>query len=317
MYGTLVVLAVLGLFVYNKFVKPRYGRRLDVKQLGEWAVVTGATDGIGKAFAKELASKGLNLLLISRNMEKLEATCREINESYQVITKGVQAEFTLLDAKMYAYIKSEIEKLDVGVLVNNVGMAYVHPEYLHELDAHQDHIPEAILNCNAMSAVKMCQYTLPGMVKRGRGLIINISSGFSIIPSPFISLYGGTKAFLSKFSRSLDLEYRKSGVKVHTLNTGMVATKLLRTRQTSWMLPSPDTYAKSAIDDALNLEVSESTGYIAHTFLQCIVSIMCWLFPDYTHRKLVSVGIDKKDLLKQRCPYCSGSKNRQNVTVIE
>uniref|UniRef100_A0A0A9Y5A5 Estradiol 17-beta-dehydrogenase 12 n=2 Tax=Lygus hesperus TaxID=30085 RepID=A0A0A9Y5A5_LYGHE len=304
------VILVIRKFVYHR-IFPK--KPLDVSKLGEWAVVTGATDGIGKAFVEELAALGLNIVLISRNREKLEAFAREISNKHGVNAKGIQAEFTLQDDKMYELIRKEVGNVEVGVLVNNVGMGYVHPEYFHELEAHQQHIYQAIVNCNVISAVRMCQYVLPGMISRRKGLIINVSSMLSEIPAPFISLYGGSKAFLSKFSTDLAQEVERHGVRVHLLRTGTVATKLLRVRETSWIVPSPATYVKSALKDVTSLQSVDSTGYVAHTIAQNIIKVLVSLFPGFSERNIVELGLQKRELLKEKCKHCNPANNQALV----
>ncbi|KAF6213580.1 hypothetical protein GE061_011301 [Apolygus lucorum] len=310
------VVLVVVILVFRKFIYRRIfpQKPLDLSKLGEWAVVTGATDGIGKAFVEELAARGLNIILISRNMEKLEEVAREISNKHGVNAKGIQAEFTLQDDKMYELIRKEVGNVEVGVLVNNVGMGYVHPEYFHELESHQQHIYQGIVNCNVVSAVRMCQYVLPAMISRKKGLIINVSSMLSEIPAPFISLYGGTKAFLSKFSTDLALEVERHGVRVHLLRTGMVATKLLKIRETSWILPSPETYVKSALTDIAAVKSVDSTGYIAHTITHNILKAMFSLFPGFSERKIVELGLEKRKLLIERCKHCNPANNQALVS---
>lgn len=314
-----LIISVLLLWVFkDSIARLIFNKKpLDIAKLGEWAVVTGATDGIGKAFVKKLASLGMNVIIISRSMEKVEAVCKEISNKYSVSVKGIQAEFTLLDEKMYALIEKEVGSVEVGVLVNNVGMGYVHPEYFHELKFHQEHIYNGIINCNLTSAVKMCRYVLPQMVARKKGLIINVSSGFGEIPAPFLALYGGSKAFLTSFSENLAVEYEKDGIVVHALKTGMVATKLLRVRTTSWILPSPETYVESALQDIASLRRKSSTGYIAHTITHNIIMLMCRFFPKYTEQKLFDLGLKKRDLFKEKCKYCKDPNYQAPVPTQE
>merc|ERR1711916_327552 len=117
---------------YTYFVRP--GKNM--RDFGEWAVVTGASDGIGKAYATEFARAGMNVVLISRNQERLDAAAEEItgvapNATIKVIAVDLGAG---KDSGIYEDIASELEGLDIGVLVNNVGMSYDHAEYYHLLD---------------------------------------------------------------------------------------------------------------------------------------------------------------------------------------
>lgn len=96
---------------------------VNILKYGKWAVVTGCTDGIGKAYADLFAKKGLNVVLISRSLDKLNKQAREIENKYKVETKVIVADFTQIDS-IYPNIKAQLADLDVGILFNNVGMAY-------------------------------------------------------------------------------------------------------------------------------------------------------------------------------------------------
>lgn len=90
---------------------------------GRWAVVTGCTDGIGKAYAEQMAKNGINVVLISRTLEKLNEQAKEIADKYKVETKVIAADFTEANS-IYPNIKTQLADLDIGILVNNVGMSY-------------------------------------------------------------------------------------------------------------------------------------------------------------------------------------------------
>jgi 17beta-estradiol 17-dehydrogenase / very-long-chain 3-oxoacyl-CoA reductase len=95
---------------------------VNFRKYGEWAVVTGCTDGIGKAYAEYFAKIGLNVVLISRNLEKLNQQANELGETFKVSTKVIAADFT--QNTIYPRIKTILNDLDIGVLVNNVGLSY-------------------------------------------------------------------------------------------------------------------------------------------------------------------------------------------------
>merc|ERR1719373_371967 len=110
----------------------RGGKRL--RDFGEWAVVTGATDGIGKAYAFELARQGMNVLVISRTEAKLQEIEQEIQQRYpKVEVSHLAIDYSNFDGKERDAVKAKISGLDVGVLINNVGMSYPFTKYFHEL----------------------------------------------------------------------------------------------------------------------------------------------------------------------------------------
>lgn len=102
----------LGLTLWRKLIAPNLGMGVDVASQGRWAVVTGATDGLGKAFAQALADKGLDIVLVSRSIQKLEDVANEIKQTYGVETKVVEADLTEGQA-VYNKIGKAIEELEV------------------------------------------------------------------------------------------------------------------------------------------------------------------------------------------------------------
>ncbi|KAE8606274.1 hypothetical protein XENTR_v10010654 [Xenopus tropicalis] len=181
-------------------------------RIGKWAVVTGATDGIGKAYAEELAKRGMNIVLISRSPEKLEEVAKQIKEKFKVETKIIAADFGK-PTEIYGRIESGLRDLEIGVLVNNVGVSYEHPEYFLEIPDLENTL-DKMININITSVCQMTRLVLPGMLGRGRGVILNISSASGMYPVPLLTVYSATKAFVDFFSRGLQAEYRSKGVTV-------------------------------------------------------------------------------------------------------
>jgi len=163
---------------------------------GSWALVTGSTDGIGKALAFELASKGLNLVLVGRNPQKLQSTSNEIWEKFGKKThvKVIVIDFEKISGEeIEGQIRSEIEGLDVGILVNNVGLSAKGARFFHEVDLES---MDSLMNVNMGSVSWVTRAVLPGMLKKKKGAIVNIGSGSSVaVPSyPLFTVYAATKA---------------------------------------------------------------------------------------------------------------------------
>lgn len=194
------------LATYAHFFRPAK----NLKRKGSWAVVTGATDGIGQAIAFELAKKGLNILLLSRTAEKLETTKSEILKKYNgVQVEFVAVDFSNFDAASQARVKDSLKSKDVSVLVNNVGMSYPFAKYFDELT---DEEANQMIELNVNSTSRMTRLVLPGMLERKGGYVVNMSSGAAWNPSPLLSQYSGTKGYVEHFTTSMNQEYASKGI---------------------------------------------------------------------------------------------------------
>lgn len=276
-----ILSAAFNLF-YTCYLGNALGRSINVKKLGDWAVVTGATDGLGKAYAEEFARRGLNIVLISRSLFKLQNVAREIESDYGVKTRVIDVDFTG-GKEIYERIGAQLQDLDVGVLVNNVGMSYSYPEFF-------SYLPDApafctrLMHCNILSVTGMTLLVLPKMSEKRKGLILNVSSASAVLPSPLLSMYSSTKAFVEKFSRDLSLETQHYGVTVQCVLPSFVATNMSRFKS-SLTVPSPNQFVRGHMN-TLGLEVS-SPGYWVHkiqiglyniglTFVRPIVERLAW-----------------------------------------
>lgn len=243
-------------------------------ELGEWAVVTGSTDGIGKSYAEELAKCGMKVVLISRSQDKLNQVSSEIREKFKVETKTIAVDFASED--IYDKIKTSLAGLKIGVLVNNVGVAYEYPEYFLEIP-DLDSTIKKMLNINILSVCKMTRLVLPGMVERSKGVILNISSASGMFPVPLLTIYSATKAFVDFFSQCIHEEYKSKGIFVQSVLPFYVATKLAKIRKTSLYVPSSEAYVKSAMK-TVGLK-PRTNGYPIHSLMGTLISMLPpWLY---------------------------------------
>ncbi|RVW74311.1 Very-long-chain 3-oxoacyl-CoA reductase 1 [Vitis vinifera] len=187
----------------------------NLKEYGSWALVTGSTDGIGKAMAFELASKGLSLVLVGQNPSKLKAVSNKIRERHgeQVEVKSIVIDFAKFSGEeIAAFIKEGIEGIDVGVLINNVGLSYPYARFFHEVDLE---LMGSVMRVNIEGATWVTRSVLPRMLEKKKGAIINICSGSVLLPSyPLVTLYVAAKAYIAMLSKSLNLEYQQYGIAV-------------------------------------------------------------------------------------------------------
>lgn len=178
-------------WLYNTLLRPPK----DLKRYGSWALITGSTDGIGKAFAFKLAHNGLNLVLVSRDSSKLKTVSSEIQTKYpKTEIRLFELDFSRADvAAEVDRMKEAVRGLEIGVLINNVGVTYPGAMYFDEVD---ERVWMGLVRVNVMGTCLVTRAVVGGMVARGRGAVVSIGSGASVIvPShPLYAVYAATKA---------------------------------------------------------------------------------------------------------------------------
>lgn len=261
--------------LYTCILADLFGLTVNWKKLGRWAVVTGATDGIGKAYAKALAKKGFNIVLISRTLEKLEAVAKEIEKTSSVKTKTIAVDFTG-DITVYDTIRRNIENLDIGVLVNNVGMSYKYAEYLTKIpDAEKS--SDDIIKANIISCTRMTLIVLPIMESVRKGVIINVSSLSAISPVPLLSMYAAAKAYVNFFSAGIEDEYKSKGIIIQSVLPGFVSTNMSKMRP-SFSTCTPEAFVKWALK-TVGVE-SRTYGYPIHKLQGYMQEMLCAYIPE-------------------------------------
>ena len=266
----------------------------NLRRMGEWAVVTGATDGIGKAYVEQLARKGMNVLLVSRTESKLSACVAEFREQFPKLQFASCAVDFSGGAEIYQHVRHATAGLDIGVLINNVGMVPSHPMYFDE-NSEQD--LWRMINVNVASVTFMTHLLLPGMLKKGRGAVVNVSSIAGITPNPLHTVYSGTKAFVDLFTQGLVEEYSGRGVHFQCVMPGFVATNMTRIRKGSLFVPFPSSYVKQALG-TVGL-TSRTHGYWPHSlqvaiFFRSLPSFIIVSYIKSLHVKFRGIALRKK-----------------------
>ncbi|KAF5386193.1 hypothetical protein D9615_002289 [Tricholomella constricta] len=280
----------------------------NVKQFGAnrgaWAVVTGASDGIGKEFAFQLAKAGFNVLLVARNKVLLQATASDIAKKYPgVSTETHSIDFAKGDEAAYQGLAMVLNDRDIGVLVNNVGKSHAMPAYL--VDTPKEEMID-IVAINVNATLRVTYAVLPGMVERKRGLILNIGSFAGGLPSPMLATYSGTKAFLATFTSALAEEVKSHNIIVEHVNTYFVVSKLSKIRKSSALIPQPGPYVRSVLSKiglacgaGYSGRPGTSTPYWSHALLDYAMTLIGLpsVFISYTHG--LHKSIRKRALKKQ------------------
>ncbi|XP_055342485.1 very-long-chain 3-oxoacyl-CoA reductase-A-like [Paramacrobiotus metropolitanus] len=199
---------------------------INVREYGEWAVVTGANAGIGKVFCLELARRGLNVVLIGRNEEKLQVAARDVELTHRVKTKVIVADLSTTNLAVYTDIQQQLTALKIAILVNNVGQGGDDAPFLENPPDSQGCLD--LINTNTTAYVMMTRLILPGMLTRGRGIVVFLSSVRGDVPTPKSAVYSATKAFDQFFACALHEEYKERGIVVQCVMPGAVQTKMVQ-----------------------------------------------------------------------------------------
>ncbi len=187
------------------------------RRYGPWALVAGGSQGLGAAFADEIARRGVNLLLVARRMEPLEETAARLRRERAVEVVPIAAD--LADLATIDQVVSVASPRQVGLVVANAALA---PSGRF-LDAEASQVASAVdLNCRASAL--LAHHFLPAMAGRGQGGIIFVSSLAGLQGVPALAAYSATKAFLIALGEALWAEHRHLGVDVLTVCPGAVST---------------------------------------------------------------------------------------------
>jgi short-subunit dehydrogenase len=184
------------------------------------SLVTGASSGLGLEFARQLAARGSDLVLVARSADRLAAVADEMQARFRVAVTALPADLSL-DAEV-SRVAAFMETTEIDVLVNNAGFG-TYGDFAG-LDARREH---AEMMLNAVAAVDLAHAALPYMLARRSGGIITVASSIAFQPSPRQAVYGATKAFGLAFSEALWAETRGTGVRIVALCPGPVETGFL------------------------------------------------------------------------------------------
>lgn len=243
---------------------------------GSWALITGASDGIGKEYALALAAKGYNLILVSRTQSKLDSLADDITSKYgpKISTKTYSMDFSRnLDAD-YAGLRKTVDGLDISILINNVGLSHSIP--VPFVETPQKEMTDIIM-INCLATLRTTQLITPGMISRKRGLILTMASFGGAFPTPLLATYSGSKAFLQQWSSALGSELEPHGVHVECVQSHLITTAMSKIKRSSALVPNPKQFVRAVLGKigrsggAQNISYT-STPYWSHGLMHWFLS---------------------------------------------
>ena len=187
--------------------------------MGKWAVVTGASSGIGRDISWELARRSYSLFLVARSAKALEQLAEELRSAHAVDAIALPLDLSLLEAPSQLVAAVRRKRVEVEVLVNNAGVGY-YGTFNEQDPARMD----AMMMLNMRSVVMLTHAFAHDMAAVGRGYILQIASGAAFMPIPRLALYAASKAFVLQLSQALHSEFRRHGVRITTLCPGPTRT---------------------------------------------------------------------------------------------
>ncbi len=183
------------------------------------AVVTGASSGIGEAFARSLADAGVDVVLVARRVDRLDALADRLRAK-DVIVEVLAADLASVDGRATVADRLSDDERPIDLLVNCAGLGAATKFHEGDPDRYRQ-----IIDVNVDAVVELSHAVLPSMVRTGRGWILNVSSLGGLAPGPGFAVYSATKAFVCSFSESLHEEYRGTGVVVTAVCPGATRTE--------------------------------------------------------------------------------------------
>lgn len=251
----------------------------------ERALVTGASSGIGEAFARRLAAQGHDLVLVARREDRLQALAAELaggDVDVEVLVADLTTEEGLAEVESRLASPTEV----VGLLVNNAGFgttgAFAELDLARELE---------MIDLNVVALVRLTRAGLDAMIGRGDGAIVNVSSLAGFQALPHTATYAASKAFVTSFTEALAEEVRGAGVRLQVLCPGFTRTEFHSRAEwnLSW-LPGPSWQSSAQVVDASLAALSTGRVVVIPGILNKVTARASWLLPRGFLRRVVSIS---------------------------
>ena len=257
-----------------------------LERYGPWAVVAGASEGVGEGFARAVAERGLNVALLARRQNVLEEVAASISADTGVEARPVAVDLATEDAM--GQVVEATAGLDIGLIMYCAGADPNYTYFLHQ----SAETAKAMVRRNCVVPLEMCHHFAPPMRERGKGGIILVGSGAGLIGAPYMVTYGATKAFDMVFAESLWAELHVDGIDVLGLVLALTDTPAVRRLLARrGMLASPD--------DATPLEGAISVQDTVAEALEQLPNGPTWFVGDMLREGARQLGsVSRSDAVK-------------------
>jgi len=230
--------------------------RIDKARFGPWAIVTGASSGIGKEFSRQLAANGLNIVLVARRLELLKELGQNLEKEFGAQCRAVQVD--LSDEDFIGTIKEATQHLDIGLIVSNAGTGNPGSFVKKNRD---DLLIDVRLSVTAH--LELCHHFAPVLVKRGHGGILLVGAMGASHGVPYMANSGAAKAYVSALGQALHFELKDQGVHVTVLTPGFIATPVIPKRlEDPGALPMKPMSAERCVTEGLGALRANRAVYI-------------------------------------------------------
>ncbi|MEA3560167.1 MAG: SDR family oxidoreductase [Candidatus Omnitrophota bacterium] len=257
----------------------------------KYALITGATSGIGAAFAAHLAQSGYNLIITGRREKIIQKVAGEIKTNYKVDVRVILADFSMkndLD-RLTAYL-NEIDNIEI--LVNNAGFG--NRKLFFDDDFNNQ---EKMLKVHINAVVRLTRRIVPKMIKNGKGIIINVSSLAAFLPSSTTGIYCATKAFINTFSESMHIILKDKNIKVQALCPGFTRTDFHQKLDIGRsMLKNKGIIRWMAADDVVKISLAalkKRKVIVIPGFFNKLIKLLITLLPKNLYYKSASLILKK------------------------
>ncbi len=256
-------------------------------------LITGASGGIGEAFARRLAAEKHNLVLVARNESKLAALCDELMLEHEITAHYIAVDLTDFEADTRLFEETEKHGLEIDCLINNAGCGslgdFVKLDLENEL---------RMITLNVMALVALTHRYLTKMRERNEGVIINVSSTASFQPIPFFASYAATKAFVTSFSEAIAEENRRHNIHVLNLCPGPTETgffevanisRSVKDQMALKAMQMPDEVVENALKAIDRGKTTKVSGFVNY-----IISVLGYLSPDWLVARFMATQLRSK-----------------------